>query len=94
MTRDQNLPGGGLPIRQELPRKNLASRPPVQVEHVDEAPTEVRGVVPDVRFRKTKTPRMSTTKLMSGKMARLMMIVTMPQQENVKIETKTDCSRM
>ena len=40
------------------------------------------------------TPRMSTTKLTSGKTAGLIMIVTMPMQEDVMIETKTDCSRM
>ena len=43
--------------------------------------------------RKSKTLRMSTTMLMSGKTARLMMIVTMPQQEDVMIKTKTDRSR-
>jgi hypothetical protein len=52
------------PIRQELQRKNPPSRPPVQVEHVDEAPAEVRGGVPDVPSRKSKTLRMSTTMLM------------------------------
>ena len=40
------------------------------------------------------TPRMSTIKLTSGKTAGLIMIVTMPMQEDVMIETKTDCSRM
>ena len=44
-------------------------------------------------LRKSKTLRMSTTKLMSGKMAKLLMIVTMPQQEAVMIEPRKDCSR-
>jgi hypothetical protein len=44
-------------------------------------------------LRKSKTLRMSTTKLMSGKMAQLLMIVTMPNQENVMIVTRRDCSR-
>ena len=43
--------------------------------------------------RKSKTLRMSTTKLMSGKMAKLLMTVTMPQQEDVMIEPRKDCSR-
>jgi hypothetical protein len=43
--------------------------------------------------RKSKTLRMSTTKLMSGKMAKLLMIVTMPKQEDVVIVTRRDCSR-
>jgi hypothetical protein len=37
--------------------------------------------------RKSKTPMMSTTKLMFGKMAGLMMIVTIPQQQDMMIET-------
>ena len=44
--------------------------------------------------RKSKTLRMSTTKLMSGKMTKLLMIVTMPKQEDVMIVTRRDCSRM
>jgi hypothetical protein len=31
------------PIRQELPKENPPCRPPVQTEHVDEAPTEEHG---------------------------------------------------
>ena len=43
--------------------------------------------------RKFKTPRMSTTNLMSGKMAKMLMIVTMPQQGDMMIKTKKDRSR-
>jgi hypothetical protein len=81
------------PIRQELPRKIPPIRSPVQVEHVDEAHAEVREYLMSAS-RKSKTLRTSTTKLMSGKMARLSMIVTVPKQEDVMIATRRDCSRM
>jgi hypothetical protein len=42
------------PIRQELQKKNPPSRPPVQTEHVDEAPTEEHGGEPDVRFEEVR----------------------------------------
>ena len=38
------------PIRQELPRRSPPSQAPVQEERFDEAPAEVRGVDPEVRF--------------------------------------------
>ena len=44
-------------------------------------------------LRKSKTLRMSPTKLMSGKMAKLTMVMTMPQQVDVMIEPRKDCSR-
>ena len=43
--------------------------------------------------RKSKTQRMSTTKLMSGKMASLLKIVMMLQQEDAMIKTRKDCLR-
>jgi hypothetical protein len=44
-------------------------------------------------LRKSKTLRMSPTKLMSVKMAKLSMVMTMPQQGDVMIEPRKDCSR-
>jgi hypothetical protein len=38
------------PIRLELPMKTPTSSSPAQAEHVDEAPADVRGGEPDVRF--------------------------------------------
>jgi hypothetical protein len=45
-------------------------------------------------LRKYKTLRMSITKLMSGKMAELLMVVTMSPQVDVMIKTKEGCLRM
>ena len=44
-------------------------------------------------LRKSKTLRMSPTKLMSVKMAKLSMVMTMPHQGDVMIEPRKDCSR-
>ena len=43
--------------------------------------------------RKSKPLGMSTTELLSGKMAELLMTVTMPRQEDVMFVTRRDCSR-
>jgi hypothetical protein len=45
-------------------------------------------------LRKYKTLRMSITKLISGKMAKLLMVVTMSPQVDVMIKTKEGCLRM
>jgi hypothetical protein len=41
-------------IRQELPKENPSSRPPVLTEHVDEVTHEERGGEPDVRFEEVR----------------------------------------
>jgi hypothetical protein len=40
--------------RPEPARRRPAQEPPVQVEHVDEAPAEVRDGEPDVRFKEVQ----------------------------------------
>jgi hypothetical protein len=42
------------PIRLELPRKTPPSSSPAQAEHVDEAPADVHGGEPDVRFEEVR----------------------------------------
>jgi hypothetical protein len=44
-------------IRQELPKENPPSRPPVQTEHVDEVPHEERDGEPDVCFQEVREAR-------------------------------------
>ena len=54
-----------------------------------------RYVKEDVMYalRKSMTRRMYTTKLTSGKMTKLLMIVTTPKREDVKIMTRRDYLR-
>ena len=42
------------PVQPELTEKNLPSRPPVQEDHVVEAPAAVHGGVPDVRVEEVQ----------------------------------------
>ena len=43
-----------LPIRLELPRKTPLISSPAQAEHVEEAPDDVHGGEPDVRFEEVR----------------------------------------
>jgi hypothetical protein len=75
MIQDQNQQGGGLPNNHLSDKQTMLTRP--QQRYVEENLIHAS--------RKSMTPRMYTTKLMSGKMTKLLMVVT--------IVTRRDCSR-